>query len=72
MEKYVNVFIETLDSGFVVTLEGKKIAKTSLLQVQEMMVDEINRISGRIGHTQVNTMSIQISYTENPPQASKT
>lgn len=62
-----NFYIEVLNDGFILSEDGKRKAVESENKVQDILNFALSQLISKLGASDVSTMQITISVTENPP-----
>lgn len=67
MEKTIGIFIERLDSGFIITQDLKARAIEKTVDTEVYLINQLKSAVNRFMTGQVKTMNVRISVEENPP-----
>ncbi len=65
--KKKHFYVEHLDDGALITIDGKKKAVETLKRAKEILIDRFTEMISRVDHQGINNMSVTVEVYENAP-----
>lgn len=66
-----NFFIEKLDSGYIVTIDYRRVAFTSSSDIEKMLKGKLEAMLGILENSNTYNMIVSLEVEENVPKSSR-